>query len=292
MKSQHPIVYIVLGLALLTTFAIWIVIFTPTPPQVLLDNGTQTKISAFPDEEESDIFLLEPGTTTLITSPVQIRGSARGFWFFEGSFPISLTDAHGRILGKGIAHADGEWMTNDLVPFSATIPFLPSSTATGTLIITKDNPSGLPENDQKYGTLIHFPISSPSDRVVTVKTFFEAPSSNLDTDCVTVTPIVRTSPYTKDVARRALEELFLGPTADERASGIRTSLNPGISIHSLTITSGVAVVDLSAELDAGVSGSCRVTTIRNQITQTLLQFPTITSVTISSEGRTDDILQP
>jgi len=42
-----------------------------------------------------------------------------------------------------------------------------------------------------------------------------------------------------------------------------------------------------------VGGSCRVTTIRSQVEQTLMQFPSVTSVRISVEGYADDeVLQP
>jgi spore germination protein GerM len=41
-----------------------------------------------------------------------------------------------------------------------------------------------------------------------------------------------------------------------------------------------------------VGGSCRVSGIRNQIIQTLKQFPTIKNVVISVEGNSEEALQP
>lgn len=90
----------------------------------------------------------QPGDT--ITSPVSITGFARGQWFFEASFPVRVVDWDGKIIGEGHAQAEGEWMTTDFVPFTATLTYsvsepLPYDHAT--LILSKDNPSGLPEHD-------------------------------------------------------------------------------------------------------------------------------------------------
>jgi len=91
-----------------------------------------------------------------ISSPIVIKGEARGVWFFEASFPIEITDADGNVLGQGIAQADGEWMTNDFVPFTAPITFTSSPTPTGFIILKKDNPSGLPEHDAQEVMPVRF----------------------------------------------------------------------------------------------------------------------------------------
>lgn len=86
----------------------------------------------------------------VISSPVTVKGEARGTWYFEASFPITVTDADGKVIGEGHAQAIGDWMTTEFVPFSGTITFNAASSTTsdrGYLIIRKDNPSGLPQND-------------------------------------------------------------------------------------------------------------------------------------------------
>jgi hypothetical protein len=83
-----------------------------------------------------------------ISSPLTITGKARGTWFFEASFPIIIADWDGIIIGSGYATANEDWMTEEYIPFSATIEFTkPSGKNNGFLILRKDNPSGLPEND-------------------------------------------------------------------------------------------------------------------------------------------------
>jgi hypothetical protein len=93
-----------------------------------------------------------PGT--VVTSPLTITGQAAG-WYFEGSFPVTLVNWDGVIFAEGVATAQGEWMTSEFVPFVATLTFATPYTAgdpdfmkRGALILKKDNPSGLPENDE------------------------------------------------------------------------------------------------------------------------------------------------
>ena len=106
----------------------------------------------------------KPGTT--ITSPLTIEGEARGTWYFEASFPIKLLDSTGTEIATGHAEAQGDpatgevnWMTEDFVPFKATLEFTaPEKMFKGTLVLQKDNPSGLPEHDDKLEIPIRFPI--------------------------------------------------------------------------------------------------------------------------------------
>jgi hypothetical protein len=104
-----------------------------------------------PEPATDDFIVIDsplPGVT--ITSPVTVYGKARGNWFFEGSFPIVIVNWDGLIIGQGIATAQGEWMTTEFVPFVGSISYTfdPKTPYNrGTIIFKKDNPSGLPEND-------------------------------------------------------------------------------------------------------------------------------------------------
>lgn len=86
-----------------------------------------------------------------ITSPLVIKGEARGMWFFEGDFPVVLTNWDGLIIAEGYASAEGDWMTEEYVPFTGTLNFeKPDFGEKGTLILQKDNPSDLPELDDAF----------------------------------------------------------------------------------------------------------------------------------------------
>ncbi len=115
---------------------------TPAPSQ-----NTYPTSPAIADPHDDMIKLEEPLPQTLASSPLLVKGTARGQWYFEASFPLILKDANGKIIAQAPAQAQGEWMTSEFVPFTATLTFPKPATATGILILQKDNPSGLPEND-------------------------------------------------------------------------------------------------------------------------------------------------
>jgi len=74
--------------------------------------------------EKGDLIRIEsPRPGQEIASPLTITGEARGTWYFEGDFPVVLTDWDGRIIAQHYATAQGEWMTEDFVPFSSELSF-------------------------------------------------------------------------------------------------------------------------------------------------------------------------
>src|SRR5680860_268019 len=101
--------------------------------------------------EKTDLIRLDtPLPNQTISSPLVIKGQARGFWFFEASFPVILVDWDGKIIAQGLAKAKGDWMTTEFVPFEADLVFTVDKNVysnKGSLILRKDNPSGLPQND-------------------------------------------------------------------------------------------------------------------------------------------------
>jgi hypothetical protein len=104
----------------------------------------------------ADLITVEtpfPGAVT--GKEFSVIGEARGTWFFEASFPVELIDKDGKTLAIAVAQAQGEWMTEEFVPFKATIKAPDSYIGPATLVLHKDNPSGLPEHDAS----ISFPIT-------------------------------------------------------------------------------------------------------------------------------------
>ncbi|TSC60549.1 MAG: hypothetical protein LiPW15_427 [Parcubacteria group bacterium LiPW_15] len=107
--------------------------------------------------EESPVFVETPFRGSVVLSPLKVEGVAKGTWFFEASFPILLVDPYGKTVATGIATAQGNWMTTDYVRFSANLEFKDApKSGTGKLILKKDNPSGLPENEDSRETLVSF----------------------------------------------------------------------------------------------------------------------------------------
>ncbi|NJN17551.1 MAG: hypothetical protein HC822_15400 [Oscillochloris sp.] len=117
----------------------------------------------------------------------------------------------------------------------------------------------------------------------------------------------RVVPATQEIGATALEELLWGP-APRNQAGFGTAIptpeevlnypgreddwGPRVRLLGLTIENGVATANFSQELRAYGGGSTRVQHIRDQITRTLQQFPTVNEVQIAIEGQTEGVLQP
>lgn len=129
----------------------------PALPEVPAD------IQAHIDEKSDLIVLTSPVPNGVVSNPLMLSGQARGYWYFEASFPIIITNWDGLIIAEGYATADGDWMTEEFVPFTASVEFenpyvvgQPDFMKRGSLILKKDNPSALPENDNALEIPIFF----------------------------------------------------------------------------------------------------------------------------------------
>jgi hypothetical protein len=246
--------------------------------------------------EKSDLIKIDnPRPNQIIESPLFVKGEARGNWYFEASFPVKLFDDNGFLLGLTIAQAQDDWMTEDFVPFSAILPFAVSSTPKGRLVLEKDNPSGLPEHADELIIPVYFKEAPEiSQEFMTVKIFLSDSSFVGEPyfDCSRTIAVERQVPKTLAVAKATTEALLRGATQEEINQGFVSNINSGVRIQSLNIENGVAKIDFDEQMEFQVGGSCRVASIRAQIIETLKQFPTVNSVIISINGRTEDILQP
>ncbi len=102
------------------------------------------------------IKITMPEINDIITTPLEIAGEARGSWYFEAVFPIVLLDNAGTEIARTSARAQGDWMTEDFVPFSARLEFTRPAGETGAVVLQKDNPSGLSEHDESLVIPIRF----------------------------------------------------------------------------------------------------------------------------------------
>ncbi len=120
------------------------------PQQCRAGEQTFTEFIGNELEKSNLIRISSPRPNQAISSPLTIVGEARGNWYFEASFPVFLIDWDGRIIAQGIAQAKSDWMTTDFVPFEVTLTFTVDKNTysnKGSLILKKDNPSGLPQHD-------------------------------------------------------------------------------------------------------------------------------------------------
>jgi Sporulation and spore germination len=120
-------------------------------------------------------------------------------------------------------------------------------------------------------------------------------------------PVAVRVPRTSQPATAGLNALLWGPPTGSPPSvttalplpqqvlsypGRQADWGPRVILLRLTIVDGVATVDFSKEMRAYGGGSARVALIRQQITQTLLRFPSVHHVRIAIEGATVGVLEP
>ena len=109
-------------------------------------NISSSVVNDFVNQKSDLIVVDNPRPNQVVTSPLEISGKARGTWFFEADFPVRLYDGEGQEIAVGIAKAQGEWMTEEFVPFMTTLTFETPLADKGELVFEKSNPSDLPEN--------------------------------------------------------------------------------------------------------------------------------------------------
>ncbi len=144
----------------------FLLFLTPTPPTESdhtgfdlpyvdpSQQGQPTYYQATPD----DIIVTLPFPGAVTGKDFSVRGKARGYWFFEASFPVFLFDKDGNEIAVGLASPEPpgtEWMTEEFIGFKADVVAPQDYIGPATLIIMKDNPSGLPEHE----AYVSFPIT-------------------------------------------------------------------------------------------------------------------------------------
>lgn len=113
--------------------------------------NTATDVSAL-------ITVASPAPYATVTSPLLVKGEAQGSWYFEASFPVRLLASDGSILAEVPARALSDWMVDAMVPFEVSLVFsVPAAATSGTLILARDNPSGLPDKDAHIAIPVVFP---------------------------------------------------------------------------------------------------------------------------------------
>jgi len=125
-----------------------------TYAEELTPTQTAAKIT-YTNASANNIVVDSPTPGAVTGKQFSVVGKARGTWFFEASFPVQVRDQNGKVIATGIAQAQSDWMTENFVPFKADITVPASYMGPATLVLQKDNPSGLPENDAS----ISFPFT-------------------------------------------------------------------------------------------------------------------------------------
>jgi len=229
-----------------------------------------------------NLMVASPAIGATVTSPLVVSGFGR---VFEQTFNWRIKDTAGAVIGEGIAMTDARdvgWFG----PFTFEV-FLPAMTETAFTLDVLDYSA----RDGSEQDLVSVSLNLLSTKTSTFKVYFEKPSQGNSFDCSQVFPVQRTLAETAAIGRASIAELLKGPTDEERAQGFSTSIPAYAALNSLVIGDRTAKADFTRDLEPG-GGSCRVTAIRSQIENTILQFDSVETVVISVKGETDTALQP
>lgn len=127
----------------------WILFAVPTPAEAptIADTITTTTTPSEDEPLHAQVSVTAPRENATVSKSFTVRGRAPGPWYFEASFPVQVRDKSGNLLASTHADAQTDWMTTDLIPFEAVVNITESYAGPAILVLLRDNPSGLPEND-------------------------------------------------------------------------------------------------------------------------------------------------
>lgn len=238
-----------------------------------------------PPEQEpvANIIVESPKPGDSASYPLVIAGKAR---IFENQFNYRLKDENGAVLMEGWAYANSP-DAGLFGPFEIRVAYPAPSSEEGTVELFDFSMKDGSEIDK-----VIVPVKLANVETMMVKVFFNNDSLDITGSCEKVFPVNRKIAKTEAAARSALIELLAGLSEEEKSRGYQTNIPQGVGLNSVKIVDGVAYADFDKNLEKYGGGSCRVAAIQAQIAETLKQFPTVKSVVISIDGRTEDILQP
>jgi spore germination protein GerM len=227
-----------------------------------------------------------------VSGVLNLTGTVKNAYFFEGNIIVDLLDANQNILKKGNGMAKTEWMTKDPVSFVSTIDTT-GLNGNGYILVQNDDPSG-GEGGPAKKILIPVVFNNEDKNMMSIKLYF--PNSILNPkmlDCGLMYPVSRVIGETKGVANATLGELIKGPTEEEKTNGYFSSIPVGTKVNSIKMVGDTLFIDFN-EIVVGGGGSCGQVAKFNSFMTTLKQFTTIKDIkmTVDGKGNTEDIFQP
>lgn len=245
--------------------------------------------------EKEGILISSPKENEKITSILEIKGEARGTWFFEAQFNALLLDDHGNKLGEAILTAKSDWMTEDFVSFEGQLDFIPSSTSLGTLKFLSANPSGLLEHQKIFEMKVQFTEVSSKK----VLLYYYNPekdkdeSGNIKCSPDGLMAIEREIPVSKTPIQDVINLLLKGSenlTPQEINQGVTTEYPlEGFSLKGVNLLEdGTLILEFNDLLNKTSGGACRVGILWFQIQETVKQFPEVEEVQFLPE----ELFQP
>lgn len=121
-------------------------------------------IAATPTPNPStEPVVISPRPGDIIKSPLTVEGTVPSGWMFEGVIPIKIVDEYGNLIVQGLGSelTPGSWQSGIPIDFEGVLEYT-TTAKKGFVVLEKDNPSGLPENGDKYEIPVNFEADASS----------------------------------------------------------------------------------------------------------------------------------
>ena len=96
---------------------------------------------------DTKVIVSTPKSGAVVSRTFSIAGTAPSGWFFEAVFPIMVRDDNDNAIGRTQGRAQSDWTAPGPIRFTAQVTLETAYKGPATLVLMRDNPSGLPEND-------------------------------------------------------------------------------------------------------------------------------------------------
>jgi hypothetical protein len=158
MKSHRFGIAVIVILFVIIVIGFWYLIASPAyAPSVVtapianstsdIGSATSTPIATSSIPTASRVIISSPLPNATVAKTFTVSGSTPNNWYFEASFPIEVRDIKGKLITQSHAQAQSDWTVEGPVAFTASITIPNNYSGPANLMLMRDNPSGLPQNN-------------------------------------------------------------------------------------------------------------------------------------------------
>jgi len=229
--------------------------------------------------KQPNIIIYSPEDNQVTGTNFNISGIAR---VFENTFSFRLKNSRtGKTYAESSTLTDNGEMGkygdfNFSIDFSGNASDLKDNDSL-ILEIFQNSPKDGTEIDKESRILIH--SSGPKEQV---KLFFTNPKLSKSYNCNQVFPVQREVIKVDNMSKFLVEQLINGPNDKERSLGYDSGIRSNTKVNSFLLDKGVVKIDFSNTFNN--FDSCKIDSIKSQISETLKQFSDIRQVVLSVDN--------
>lgn len=150
MKSSRGLIIIIILLLIVIAVLSWLLfVKTAEAPALSAPATSATATTTTTPTLITRARVASPQPGAILAKTFAVTGVAPNAWYFEAVFPIQVRDADDNLLASAQAQAQSDWTVAGPVSFTASVTISSDYHGPATLILLKDNPSGLPENSDE-----------------------------------------------------------------------------------------------------------------------------------------------